>query len=233
MSANIDASSLPFIIIAILTAVGGYFARIFQKYQDHRDDVHLKILPSLYYSIRSFTESVAIYKKLKNFNEFKSKVDDIVKLLGEKISSGEILLTNINYRRILLFYWSLQTLQSIMTQISGTTAEAENWRSEFLEAVSKGNKDYEGLVKVDPVKLLEEAQSIQNEIDNKIHGYKSISFILLLIIAAAVLAGLANYLTAQIESEAKSDDNKTSSSETFSTREANTETIIGATTPQE
>lgn len=205
-----------YIIIAILTAVGGYFTRIFQKYEDRRDDVHLKILPALYHYIHYFVESSNIYMERQNFEDFKAKIEDIISKLNDKISSGEIIFTKINSLLLQDIYWKLQKMKIIMDDISMLVDDSEKKqrKEQFVEAFKSGNKDYSRWLTVDPREMLKDAKTIEAEIDRQIKSYRSYSFILvILIIAAAVIAGLANYISVLLEPSNDKSNNQNKASQ--------------------
>lgn len=236
MSETSTASPVIYIIIAILTAVGGYFTRIFQKYEDRRDEIHLKILPAFYHYIHSFVQSSEIYQERHNFEEFKEKVEDIISKLNDKISSGEVVLAKINSSLLEDLYWRLQKMKAIMDDISRLKCPEKTQRmEEFVDAFANGNARYSRWLTVDPKQMIKDATTIRKEVDHQIKKYKSYSFILvILIIAAAVIAGLANYITtALLEPEENNSSNNQSQAssldETFPTQNGQTNQSVTRT----
>lgn len=191
-------SSVLFVIAAILTGIGGYFTRKIQKFEESRDDAHLKILPAIYYLILLFVKSVDTYKEQKNFTEFKTKIDEVVLELSKKISSGEALIIKIDLDKLMTFFWNLQCLKAHLVEIVSN----EKRQKELLKSFDEGNANYSDWLKVNPSTLVNDAREINGKIDKKIKGYRSISFfMIILIIIIGVIIGIASYLNTVIESQ--------------------------------
>lgn len=180
-----------FIIAAVLSGIGGYLTRRVQKYEDSKDEVHLKILPAMCYQIMSIIMSIEIYKEKHNYNEFKTRLQDISTKLGESISSGEALIAKINLQELTDLYWNIERLKIHLDEIKGNDSR----KDELLKAFDTGNKEYSAWLKVDPQALLEDSKAINQKIEKKINAYRSISItVIILIIIVAIIIGLTGYV---------------------------------------
>jgi hypothetical protein len=191
-----NETSVLLIITTVLAGIAGYISRIAQKFEDRRDNSYLNILPSIYYSTVSFTKSVEIYRKEQDFKEFQNRIEDIRNNLKDKISTGDVLISQIKNRNetetLLEFYWNLETFRAELKAIEGN----EQRQQDFRDSLDKKINNYSNLLKIDTKKLLDEANNISNDIESKLKKYNSFSFkLIILIIALGVIAGTSSILT--------------------------------------
>jgi hypothetical protein len=188
-----------YIIIAIVSALGGYLTRRVQKYEDRMDEVQLKVLPSLSFYLTSFLKAVELYQQGKNFNDFKIRIDDISTKLSEKIISGDAVLAEVNQDALIKFYWNLESLRMTLGQIYDPANP--NRQQDTLTAFKEGNIKFSQWLKVDPKRLVEEADALTKEIKKKTRKYSIFSIaVIIMVILVAIVVGVSNYLSTLSES---------------------------------
>jgi len=181
MSAT-EPSLVSLMILGGLGSVIGYLVRISMKFEDRRDEINLKFLPSLNYGISSFMEAKEIFLFDSQLQPFVDKIKDINKKLEEQIFSGEMLFFDENFRNTLLdFSRNLRKFQSTLEQTKGSEGINETVKYVFEKGEIFGDTD------INPNKLLNDAKAIQDEIEYKIRSFNSYLYYLIL----AFLLGMA------------------------------------------
>lgn len=190
------SSPEPSLLLVVLTGglgvASGYFLRIVQKLEDRRDNIHLKILPALYYNILSFEESTNIFISDPNPNssEFLARIVEIHTNLKNLIASGDVLLAKVDLKRLLKFHWDLELFRIQLDQIKNNQSRVD----EVVSAFSRGNSAYPWL-KVDPRQILRDAKVITNEINTKVKGYRSsLIWLIIMFFAQGAVVAFIEYL---------------------------------------
>lgn len=171
---------------ALLGAIGGYISRKAQKLENVRDEVHIKILPSLNFIVISFLESIKQFQSDGNTPLLINRLDEILKDLKAKIVTGEVMIARIDLIKLQAFHWDLAHFREWLEGIKGVE-DLENRLKEQFEAQET---DVVGFEDVNPEKLKNDAKAISQEIDNKILSYRSYSryLVIIILLAAAVIA---------------------------------------------
>lgn len=188
-------SMILFSVVAIGGIMGGYLTRKIQKFEDKKDDIHVKILPALSFYISYFIKSIETYKETWNFEEFSHRVDEISLQLKNKIISGDIVLTKIDPDKILKFYWDMAILKPKLEAMKND----ENLKNLFIDAINKKDPDL-GWLKVDPKQLLQDAKDLDKTIKKEFKTYRTLFVkMVILIIMIGIIIGISNYITSLIK----------------------------------
>lgn len=163
-----------------LGSVVGYFVRKVQKYEDRRDEIYLKFLPSLNYGISSFMEAIDIFLYNYQLQLFIEKIKNINIKLEEQRLSGEMLFFELDFREKLSnFNRDLSRFQ-----VGLEKKEKEENASDKVKFIIQENEELGG---VKPSKLQKDAKEIQGMIESKIREFKSLYLLLIIVIVIFIL----------------------------------------------
>ena len=99
---TLEPSLFQLLFAGILGSAGGYLLRKVQKFDDKRDEIYLKFLPSLNGGVNSFINAADVFCYNSQLPPFIKKIDDINKILDDSLYSGEMLFLGISLKEKLL-----------------------------------------------------------------------------------------------------------------------------------
>lgn len=170
---NPDASIIQLLLIGGLGSLAGYLGRIVQKFDDKKDDIYLKFLPSLNYNIFSLKESVRFFLEDTNLKNLRDSIQKINMDLNQQVFSGEILYLEEYLRNLLLdLYNNSKNFERMMNKLSDDDAGSLKLAFEREEVIEK----------IVPAKLLSDAENIKLSIESELKKYNSISLYLIIVV---------------------------------------------------
>jgi len=193
-----QATFFGFVIIAILTGLGGYISRIAQKFEDKKDDVKLRILPLLKYNLLYILKIFQSYNNKNDYIDFEKNLNNIIESMEKEISSGNVLLSNLDINKLNTCYWNLHIFKKNLEDIKNS----DQRKIDLVDALKKGNDNHSSWLKVNPVDLKKQINEIISDIDTEITKYTSWSKkVIILIIVVGIILGINNYYAEYILSK--------------------------------
>jgi len=178
-----DITSIIILVVAAgLGSIAGYWGRIAQKLEDAKDKVCLTELPAIYADTRAIGDSLSLFQQGTSIDKLSKTLEAPCKDLGEKISSGNILVFRKEfYPKVYQFYRDLQTLQAMVEGVIGD-ADKENISTQFRAAFSKNEPFPYGDLSIKPKEILAENEAINADLAGEFKRYHSYSWRLTLMI---------------------------------------------------
>lgn len=174
-----------------LGSVAGYLLRIVKKFEERKDEISLKFLPALNYNAYFFRESVDFFLDDTQLSSFKDKIGTIGDGLTKQVFSGDILFLDPNLRETISnFYIKLKKFQSVLEQLNDDTTE----NARMLKLAFEEQRSF---MDIDLKDILDDAKKINDEVESKLHKYKSYSYYLLtlIFILGAAIAAIGYFKT--------------------------------------
>ena len=181
MSTSTEITLLVLFFAGAVGGVAGYLLRIVQKLEDKRDNVYLKVLPSIYALVYTLIDAKSNLlntepeKSGKAFGEFLEKIKGVGNDLKLIVFSGEVLLMHDKTQKELFhLYEGINALNQILDQMTKDTTN--------LKLFQMALKEGKSFLDVNLKDLWDEADATNALIQSKLKTYKSFSYLLVILI---------------------------------------------------
>lgn len=172
---TLEPSLIQLLFAGILGSFGGYLLRKFQKFDEMRDEIFLKFLPSLNYSVSSFIDAVDIFCSNSQLSPFIDEIVNINKKLVNSLYSGEILFLKQSLKeQLLCFSKDLRKFQVVL--------EENKDHDDIIKTIKHDFKYKHDFLDTHPSNLLDDAKNIQNTIESELMSFKSYLYYLIIVI---------------------------------------------------
>lgn len=179
----IDLSIILIVVMGGVGGVVGYFSRIVKKYEDRRDNIYFKNLPSLYSNTFAFEDSFETFLKDSPLDQFMHKFSTIHSNLKTQIFSGEIFLFKSDLQeKLLKFYKNIENLDMLLNEIQKESEIKKNETVSLLRYSYNKNESFEHGISIKPKEILDEVKEINQVLKNELKRYKSYSLKLMILI---------------------------------------------------